>query len=211
VAATFDPGVVAWLDPSSGEIAHRVPVGGEPALLSGGGAIWLVDLRSGRAWHLRDAGTLIGPVVVTDVDHAAVDGHRLWWTSRHDTVLRSSGHEIEIGVGPGERGGFVVCAGSVWISVSSGLIRVNAWNAEIGIIVPVPSGLLSHLACAGGVLVGVSARHEVFVLDPRVDADMRRLDADIGDDINLFVATRTRAWAFPARKAEARLVTIGPG
>lgn len=211
LAATFDPGVVAWLDPRSGAVLRRFPLGGEPRLVSGAGSVWAVDARTARAWRLGGPGTLIGPHAVPGVDRAAADGERLWWTSREDTKLRDLGREVDLGVSGDEHGGLAVCAGAVWVSVAGGLIRVGAWGADRGPLVSAPAGPVPFMVCAEGVLVGGSARRGLFVLDPSVDAEARRLDDDLGPDLAILVATRTTAWAFAGRRAEARVVTIRAG
>src|SRR4051794_24498440 len=58
LAAALEPGLVAWLDPESGVERARAPVGGEPEVAAGGGAIWVVDRASGRARRLADEGVL---------------------------------------------------------------------------------------------------------------------------------------------------------
>ena len=211
LAATLDPGVVAWLDPPSGQARGRVSVGGEPFVVAGGGAVWAVDPGASRAWRLGDDGTLVGPILIPGVDRVAPDGPRLWWTSRQDTLLREGTRSADLGAAVGERGGLVVCAGSVWLSVRDGLARVGAWAGDRGPVVPAPAGPVPFLVCAGGAVVGGAGPDGLFVLDPSVDADARRLDADVGGDLELLVGTRTNVWAFPARRAEARLLKVRPG
>jgi hypothetical protein len=205
VAATLDPGVVAWLDSSSGKALRQRPASGDAVLVTGGGSIWAVDARTGRAWRLGEPGTLIGPLAVPGVDRAAADGDRLWWTSRHDSTLRGGARPVDLGVAPHERGGLAACAGSIWISITRGLIRVGAWAAEKGLPVLAPTGPVEFLACSGGVLVGGSERG-LFALDPAADADARLIEANVGGDVGLLVATSTTVWMFPARRREARLV-----
>ena len=55
------------------------------------------------------------------------------------------------------------------------------------------------------VIVGASAAG-VFVLDPTVDADVRRLDVELEEEPGIVVATRTAAWAFSARQPSAQVV-----
>src|SRR5437762_369761 len=43
LAAALEPGVVAWLDPATGEERQRVPVGGELTVVAGGGSVWALD------------------------------------------------------------------------------------------------------------------------------------------------------------------------
>jgi hypothetical protein len=209
VAATLDPGVVAWIDPHSGEVARRVPIGGEPTLVSGGGAIWMVDAASGRAWQLMEAGMLTDPIVVAGVDRAAADGPQLWWTSRYDSLLRSMAASVDIGAAAEERGGMVVCAGSVWISRSAGLVRINAWSGELGHLLHAP-GLFQDLLCGDGVLVGGSVEHGLFALDPSIDANLRSIEPKIGPAPYLIVATRATVWIFPAERSEAHVVPFRP-
>ena len=206
VAATLEPGVIAWLDPRTGDVVGRRPVGGAPTLVSGG-AIWAVDTVSGRAWRLADPGVIIGPQSVSDVDRAAADGERLWWTARGDAMLRCDDRVIDVGAMSHERGDIVVCAGSVWVSVAWALVRAGAWAGARGLDVRSPVAGPARLACARGVLVGCAVGG-VFVLDPRVDADARLVDADAGADAALLVATRSTAWVCPRERPEARLVAV---
>jgi len=206
IAATLEPGVIAWLDPSTGDVLGRRLVGGAPTLVSGS-AIWSVDAASGRAWRLADPGVAIGPRAVSDIDRAAADGERLWWTTRGDATLRSDDRAIDLGVMSSERGDIVVCAGSVWVSVAQALIRVGAWAGTRGRDVRAPVERPALLACARGVLVGCSA-DGLFVLDPRIDEEARLVEADVGVDVAQLVTTRTMAWVFPRERPEARLVAV---
>lgn len=210
LAATLDPGVVAWLDSASGAVRRERPGCGDAVLVSGGGAVWAVDARGGRAWRLGEPGTLSAPIAVPGVDRAAADGERLWWTSRHDTTLRGGDRPVDLGAAPHERGGLAACAGSIWVSVARGLIRVGAWAAATGPLVSAPIGPVEFLTCGGGVLVGGSERG-LFALDPAADADARRVAAPVDGDVGLLVATSTTAWMFAARRPEARLVRFHAG
>jgi hypothetical protein len=210
LAAALAVGEIAWLDPATGEERRRVPVGGKPLLAAGGGAVWAVDRLSGRAWRLGDEEVLGAAVSVPEVDAVAPDGDRLWWTSPADTLLREGERTVDLEAGPDERGAMAVCFGSVWVSVAGGLARVGAWAADRGLTLPAPEGPVPFLACADGILVGGSGRRGLFVLDPRVDADVRHLDVDLGGELAALVATGDVAWAFPAGKAQARLVAVRP-
>lgn len=211
VVAALEPGTVAWLDPGTGGDQLRRPLGGELAVAAGGNAVWALDRSSGRAWRLADVGVLTGPVRLGDVDQLAPQGDQLWWTSRHDSLLRGGTRPVDLGVDPNDRGGMTACAGSVWVSVRDALLRVGAWTAELGPPVEAPEGPVPHLACADGVLVGGSGRHGLFVLNPSIDAGVRHLDVDLGGELDFLVATRSTAWAFPAGQPEARLVALRPG
>jgi len=98
LVAVVEPGVIVWLDPESGTATQRRPVGGTPVLVAGGGAVWAVDVGSGRAWRVADAGAVLGPTIVADVDRAAADGERLWWTSKRDAFLREGARTVDLGV-----------------------------------------------------------------------------------------------------------------
>jgi hypothetical protein len=76
--------------------------------------------------------------------------------------------------------------------------------------VEAPEGPVPHLACAGGILVGGSGRHGLFVLNPSIDVGVRHLDVELGGELDFLVATRSIAWAFPAGRPEARLVPLRP-
>jgi hypothetical protein len=210
VAAALEPGMVAWLDPSSGIERQRRPVGGDLDVVAGGGGVWALDRRSRRAWRLVEDGVLAEPVVLAGVDQLAPDGDRVWWTSRDDTLLRGGSRPVDLGVGAGARGGMTVCAGSVWVSVTGGLLRVGAWGAELGPTVPAPEGPVRHLVCAGGVLAGGSGRRGLFVLDPSIDVDVRHLPVDLGGELDFLIATHSLVWAMPAARPEARLLAVRP-
>jgi hypothetical protein len=211
VVAALEPGLLVWLDPGSASEQLRHPVGGQPELAAGGGTVWALDRRSGRAWRLAGVGAVSEPLCLPSVDRIAADGERIWWTSRDDTLLRGGARPVDIGVGAGERGGMVACAGAVILSVADGLLLVSAWSAEVGPTLTAPEGPGAFLACGDGVLVGASGRRGLFLLDPSVDADVRHFDLDLGGDLDFLVATRSVAWALPAGRAEARLVTVRPG
>jgi len=210
LAAILDEGVIVWLDSRSGRETGRRAVSTKAVLVSGGGAIWAVDEPRSEALRLGEPGQVAARVPVPGVDRAAADGDRVWWLSRRDTKLRDGSREVDVGVGPGERGALAVCANSVWLSVARGLVRVGTWNGAAGPLVPVSAGPLPFLTCGGGVLVGGSSADGLLVLDPLADADVRHLPIDC-DDLGMLVATRTMAWALSARNPEARLVPIRPG
>jgi hypothetical protein len=211
LAAILEGGVIVWLDPLSGREAGRRPVGRTAVLVSGGGAIWAIDEASGEGLRLGEPGQVVARVPMPGVDRAAADGDRVWWLSRGDTKLRDGTREVDLGIRPGERGGFAVCANSVWLSVAGGLVRIGTWGAVKGPLVPVSAGPVSFLTCGGGVLVGGSSTHGLVVLDPSADADVRRLDIDPGGDLRMLVATRAMAWLFSARRSEALLVPFRVG
>ncbi len=210
VVAILEPGIVAWLNPGTGSVQFRHPLGGDLTAAAGTNAVWVLDRSCGRTWRLSDTGGLTEPVRLGDVDRIAPQGDRLWWTSRHDSLLRGGTHPIDLGVDASGRGGMTVCAGSVWISARRVLLRVGAWTAELGPPVAAPEGPVAHLACADGVLVGGSGHHGLFLLDPSRDADARHLDVDLGGELSFLVTTRSMVWAIPAGGTEARLVAIRP-
>jgi hypothetical protein len=210
VVAALEPGIVTWLDPDAGTERLRRPVGGDLVVAAGGDSVWALDRRSQRAWRLTDMGVLAEPVSLAGVDQFAPEGNRLWWTARHDTLLRGGARPVDLGVGADARGGMTVCAGSVWISVSDGLLRVGAWAAELGPPLEAPEGPVRHLACAGGILAGGSGRQGLFVLDPSIDAGVRHLPVDLGGELDFLVASHSVMWAIPAGRPEARLVAVRP-
>lgn len=203
---------VAWLDPTSGNVLATRVTGSAPQLVSGGGAVWVVDRAMSRAWKVRETGVLDAPRNVQSVDRVAVDGDRLWWTTSNGTTLHDFDRTVDIGVAAGDRGAMVACAGSVWISVAQGLCRVGAWQAAKGPLVRAPEGPVPFLVCANGVLVGASGRGNLFVLDPLADAGVRALDGfDAGAMLSDLVAVGNSVWAFAAGKSEARFIRVRPG
>jgi hypothetical protein len=210
VAAALEPGIVAWLDPDDGTERLRHPVGGDLFVAGGGDSVWALDRRSQRAWRLTGVGVLAEPVSVAGVDQFVPQGNRLWWTSREDTLLQGGPRPVDLGVGSDTRGGMTVCAGSVWISISGGLLRVGAWDAEPGPLLEAPEGPVRHLACADGILAGGSGRQGLFVLDPSIDAGVRHLPVDVGGELDFLVASHSVIWAVPAGRPEARLVAVRP-
>jgi hypothetical protein len=210
VAAALEPGIVAWLDPDDGTERLRHPVGGDLLLAAGGDSVWALDRRSQRAWRLTDVGVLAEPISLAGVDQFVPQGNRLWWTSREDTLLQGGPRPVDLGVGSDARGGMTVCAGSVWISIRGGLLRVGAWDAEPGPLVEAGEGPVAHLACADGILAGGSGRQGLFVLDPSIDAGVRHLPVDLGGELDFLVASHSVIWAVPAGRPEARLVAVRP-
>ncbi len=211
VAAALEPGVLVWLDPATGSERQRLPVGGELTVAAGGGSVWAFDRESGRAWRLADAGVLTEPISLPGVDAFAPWRDRVWWTSRHDTLLREGERAVDLGARSDERGGMTVCSDSVWLSVTGVLLRVGAWAAQLGPPLPAPEGPVRLLSCSDGILIGGSGRQGLFVLDPSIDAGVRRLDVDLGGELAFLVATRAVAWAIPAGAPLARLVPMRPG
>lgn len=206
LAAILDNEVMVWLDPYSGREEGRQPIGQSAVLVSGGGAIWAIDEASGEGLRLGEPGQVAARVPMPGVDRAAADGDHLWWMSHRDTVLRGGTRDVDVGVRTSDRGGLTVCANSVWLSVSSGFVRVGTWDATKGPLVPTSTGLLPFLTCGSGVLVGGSSTDGLIVLDSSVDADVRRLNIDADGDMGMLVATRTTAWVFSARDSKAWLV-----
>ncbi|BFU95577.1 MAG: hypothetical protein NTNFB02_22990 [Nitrospira sp.] len=210
LAAILDDGLIVWLDLRSGREVGRLPIGRTAVLVSGGGAMWAIDEASGEGMRLGEPGRLIARVPMPGLDCAAADGERVWWLSRLDTKLRDGTREVDLGIRPGERGGFTVCANSAWLSVERGLVRVGTWSAMKGPLVPASVGQLPFLTCGGGVLVGAS-NTDVVVLDPSADADVRRLDINPDGDVGMLVATRTMAWVFSRQHSKAWLVRFRVG
>jgi len=208
LAAILEGGMMVWLDPRSARETGRRAVGKNAVLVSGGGAIWAIDEEKGEGLHLGKPGQLLTHVPMPGVDRAAADGDRVWWLSRSDTKLRDGKREVDLGIRPGERGGFSVCANSVWLSAARGLVRVGTWGAVKGPLIPVSAGLLPFVTCGGGVLVGGSAMGGLIVLDPSADSDVRRLDIDPDGEVGMLVSTRAMAWVFSGQRSKARLVPI---
>jgi hypothetical protein len=208
--AALDSGAIAWLDSRSGRVIAERPAGTALLLVSGGGAVWAIDRSTSRAWRVRETGVLDAARPVPGVDRAAADGNRLWWTTGNGASLHDFERTVDLVVAAPHRGALAVCSGSVWVSVTGGLIRVGAWAADRGPIVKAPDGPVPFLACVDGVLVGGSQRGRLFVLDPSVDANARALDGDVGD-IGWLVGVGSTAWIFAAVRAEARLMTLRGG
>lgn len=208
LVAVLGSGVLAWLDPRTGQEVATRPVGSALELLSGGGAIWAIDRLGSRARRLDAPGTLGAAHAVAGIDRAAADGDRLWWTSTGDARLRDLERVVDIDIPSVARGGMAACAGSVWVSVRGGLSRVGAWAAQAGPLVAAPAGPVPFLACAGGVLVGAAERHTVFVLDPSADADARAIDVDTGAPVAAIATAGRTLWLFPAGRAEAHVVPL---
>lgn len=209
LVTTSASGTIAWLDSQSGVVRTQLPVGGEPEVMADDAVLWAWDRSSGRVWLLTGEGALTEPVDLPGADRLAVVGRKVWWTSREDTLLRWDDGAVDLEVGAGERGAFMACGNSVWVSVGRGLLRVGTWSGEPGPRIDAPEGPVEHLACAGGILVGGSGRRGLFVLDPSVDAGLRELQLDLGE-LSYLVATRSIVWAFPAGRPEAILVPVRP-
>ena len=200
VVAAREPGVVVWFD-GAGELVALRPAGGAVAVVGAADGAFCVDATSGRAWAVTGAGALGPPVAVPGVAGATVARGAIWWTSRHDTVLRGNGMEVDLGVPAAAIAG---CAGSVWASAGPTLLRVGAWGGDTSPPLPAPFGP-ALLSCGDGHLVGASAGG-VFVLDPSADAGVRALDVDLDEAPALVVATRTSAWLFSPTRPQARVV-----
>lgn len=208
LVAVVEPAVVVWLDKATGTEVMRRPVGGQATVAGGPSGVCILDELSHRAWVVGPEGALGEPVAVADVDGVTVADGRVWWTSGSDTFLHEGQRAIELAVGPEGRGGMTACAGSVWVSVTGGLLRVGTWAGELGPLVPAPEGPVPHLACGVGPLVGTSGRKGLFVLDPSIDADARHLDVDLGGSVAFLVATRQTAWVFPPADPVAYVVAF---
>lgn len=200
VVAVREPGVLVWFDGAGQETARR-PAGGDVALVGGGDGTFCVDAASERAWAVTGPGTVGPAVAVPGVASATVARGAVWWTSRHDTLLRGNGMEMDLGV---PAAAIAACAGSVWAGVDASLVRVGAWGGDTSPPLPAPFGP-ALLSCGDGRLVGASAGG-VFVLDPSVDADARALDVELDEAPAILVATRTSAWLFSPTRPEARVL-----
>lgn len=201
-----EPGVLVWLDGTTGAEVTRRPLGGEAVLVGGSDGVFVVDRTSERAWPVAGPGAVGPPTPVPGIDRATAARGAIWWTSRADTVLRGNGLEVELGPFAERRGGIVGCAGSVWVSIQGGLLRVGAWGGDTSPALPAPFGPV-EVACGDGRIVGAS-RAGLFVLDPSVDADARRLELDfeLDQDPAVLVATKTSAWLFSSTEPSARVV-----
>ncbi|QYC41305.1 hypothetical protein Nocox_18480 [Nonomuraea coxensis DSM 45129] len=196
-------GRVHWLAPDGTPLATARCAG---RVVAGGGEIWAVS--GARARRLTGPGTLGPPVDLPGLAACAVEGERLWWTSRHDDVLRGGPRDVDLGVlgRHGERGGMTVCAGSLWISVPGGLLRISTWSGEPGRFVAAPAGPVPFLACANGTLVG--GGHDLFALAPAAGAALRVIPSGLDAPIARLVAAGKHVWAFPQGAAHALIVTL---
>ncbi|MGN9841927.1 hypothetical protein ACTMTI_27750 [Nonomuraea sp. H19] len=190
---------VYWLDPCGAPLASTLFDG---RVLAGGGEIWAV--AAGLARRLVEPGCLGEPVELPGLDQCAVEGMRLWWTSRWDTMLRGGPREVDLG--PRRRGGMTVCAGSVWISVTGRLLRVSTWSGEPRRTTGAPEGPMPFLVCANGVLAG--AERDVFALAPAAGVALRRIPLGLEGPLALVIAAGKHVWAFPAGRPEALIVPL---
>ncbi|MEV0166068.1 hypothetical protein B0I32_104114 [Nonomuraea fuscirosea] len=186
-----------WLGPS-GAPDGDLPFDGR--VVAGGGEIWAVGADLAR--RLTGPGRLGEPVQLPALDACAAEGERLWWTSRRDTILRGGPKEVELG--RDRRGAMVVCAGSLWISVTGGLLRVSAWSGEPGRLVAAPEGPVPFLVCANGVLTG--GARDLFTLAPAAGAPLRVIELGLDVPLALVIAAGRHVWAFPAGRPQALIV-----
>ncbi|MET7338399.1 hypothetical protein [Nonomuraea sp. NPDC005650] len=192
-------GRVHWLDPAGAPLASA-PFDGR--VLAGGGEIWAVGPE--RARRLTGPGDFGEPVELPGLDRCAVEGERLWWTSKRDTWLRGGPREVDLGTR--ERGGMTVCAGSLWISVAGGLERVSAWSGEPRRFLRAPEGPVPFLVCANGVLAG--GGRDLFTLAPAAGAAVRVTRLGLRARLGLVVAAGKHIWAFPADRPQALIVPL---
>ncbi|MFI7642119.1 hypothetical protein [Nonomuraea sp. NPDC049400] len=190
---------VYWLDQCGVPVASARFKG---RVLAGGGEIWAVG--AGQARRLIEPGHLGEPVALPGLDLCAVEGERLWWTSKRDTLLRGGPREVDLGTR--ERGGMIVCAGSLWISVAGGLLRVSAWSGEPRRFVGAPAGPVPFLACANGVLAG--GGRDLFALAPAAGAAVRMIQLGLKAPLALMIAAGKHVWAFPAGRPQALIVPM---
>ncbi|MBF8194420.1 hypothetical protein ITP53_53945 [Nonomuraea sp. K274] len=170
--------------------------------MAGGGEIWAVG--DDRACRLAAPGRLGPPVELPGLDRCAVEGERLWWTSKHDTLLRGGPREVDLGTGP--RGGLAVCAGFLWISVEGGLLRVSTWSGEPGRYMGAPAGPVPFLVCANGVLVG--AGRDLFTLARAAGAAFRVISLGLDAPPAMVIPAGKHVWAFPADRPYALVVAV---
>ncbi|MFG1705698.1 hypothetical protein ACFLIM_21125 [Nonomuraea sp. M3C6] len=192
-------GRVYWLDPGGAPLASVLFDG---RVVAGGGEIWAV--AADRAYRLLAPGRLGEPVELPGLDLCAVEGERLWWTSTRDTLLRGGPREVDLG--RGRRGGMTVCAGSLWVSVAGGLLRVSAWSGEPRRFVSAPEGPVPFLVCANGVLAG--ARRDLFAHAPAAGAVSRVIPLGLDAPVGLVIAAGKHVWAFPADRSQALIVAM---
>ncbi|UBU17635.1 hypothetical protein [Nonomuraea gerenzanensis] len=191
---------VHWLGPS-GTVIADAPFTGR--VVAGGGAIWAVG--DGVARRLAGPGTLGEPLKLPALDACAVEGERLWWTSQRDDVLRGGPKEVRLG--RRSRGAMTVCAGSLWISVTGGLLRVSAWSGEPGRFVRAPEGPVRFLVCANGVLLG--GGRDVFAPARAAGAALRVIELGLDAPPALMIAAGRHVWVFPEGAPAALIVTPG--
>ncbi|MEV4175765.1 hypothetical protein [Nonomuraea sp. NPDC049709] len=190
---------VHWLDP------YGVPLADAPfdgRVVAGGGEIWAVGDDLAR--RLAEPGHLGEPLDLPALDQCAVEGERLWWTSKRDNLLRGGPREVDLG--RRKRGAMTVCAGSLWISVTGGLLRVSAWSGEPGRFVGTPEGPVPFLICANGVLAG--GGRDLFVLAPAAGAPLHVIRLGLDAPLALVIAAGKHVWAFPADRPEALIVSV---
>ncbi|MFC4116217.1 hypothetical protein [Nonomuraea zeae] len=190
---------VYWLDPEGFPLASAHFEG---RVLAGGGEIWAVG--TDRACRLAAPGRLGELVELPGLDRCAVEGERLWWTSKRDTLLRGGPKEVDLG--ERERGGMIVCAGSLWVSVADGLLRVSAWSGEPRRLVPAPEGPVPFLVCANGIVAG--AGHDLFALAPAAGAPLRVIPLGLQSPPALMIAAGKHVWVFPADRPQALIVPV---
>ncbi|TMR19922.1 hypothetical protein ETD86_19445 [Nonomuraea turkmeniaca] len=192
-------GRVYWLDPDG---TPQASARFDGRVRAGGGEIWAV--AGDQARRLTGPGRLAEPVELPGLDMCAVEGERLWWTSTRDTLLRGGPREIDLG--RRERGAMTVCAGSLWISVRDGLLRVSAWSGEPRRLVAAPDGPVPFLVCANGVLAG--GGRDLFALAPAAGAALRVVKLGLWPPLALMIAAGKHVWAFPAGRAQALIVPV---
>ena len=165
---------VAVIEPDSGKVVARVPVGSSPALIrEGDGSVWVadqldltvteIDLESRRV--LRTVGLGFRP------DHLAVRNDAVWAFDKEERVLARLGagqtwdrfeHPDFTGVD-----GVALDDHAVWLAGGRRLIRVDPDSGEVVRSVSVPDPV-DGLATAGGNVWAVSSSAAaVLRIDPR--------------------------------------------
>ncbi|MEO3867550.1 hypothetical protein ABGB18_01830 [Nonomuraea sp. B12E4] len=194
---------LSWLDPGAGKPVATLAAGQDTVVVAGGGAVWAASPREERAWPLPAPGALGAPVAAPGLSRCAAAGDRLWWTSRHDTLLRGGPQPVDLGVRA--VAAMTVCAGAVWLAATDTLLQVNAWSGRPG---PGFGLMASSVDCAGGVLAGGCPGQGLFVLDPARDEGPRRLADEPPGTLGAIVGCPPAVWALSAEEPAALVVPL---
>jgi hypothetical protein len=135
----------------------------------------------------------------------------VYWISADDTLRFShqgATQAVDLPIRFANRtGAMVVCANSLWVSVTDALVLISATTLEIRSELAAPEGPVRHLICDGGQRI-IGGTRGVFVLDPSVDDDVRRIDLDSASELQALVAAGDRIWALESAEPTVHILNL---
>lgn len=161
-------------------------------IVDGDQVVWLLD--RGHALRVREHH--LDPPVEERAAVATVVGDELWWATSSGTIESSSRRSLPM---PNETvpDAMVGCSGALWLAYGSTIERITFSDARRGDPIESPIGPCRRFLCAGGMLVGASARR-LFGFNPMNPAGPSVIEHEFGADIVALVPGPELVWVVTA-------------